>query len=207
MEKSSKSVKKQTRKVTKKKIFWNADKIVSLSAISISLFTLIILIYQARLLNRQFEVQRQQQYASVLPYLEIGPSFGNDYFQINIGNTGIGPAFIKDVYVMNSKERFSLDFYDYYTKYASQELQQSVGAVSYSRLYQGKVLQAGQIVKMISKTGDYDEVKNFSNFFIKQDSFKLVVEYASVYDERWIIDSDFPPNPMPKKEYILANEK
>ncbi|MDZ7897109.1 MAG: hypothetical protein U5N85_03645 [Arcicella sp.] len=45
--------------------FWNADKIVSLSAILISLATMTIYLYQTHLIGKQ-------QNASVMPYLRMG---------------------------------------------------------------------------------------------------------------------------------------
>ncbi len=58
------------------KKFWNADKIISLSAFVVSIATLLALMYQIRLsgkqnelAQRQQELVRKQQYASVLPYL------------------------------------------------------------------------------------------------------------------------------------------
>lgn len=79
----------------RKKSFWNADKIVSLSAMAIALFTLVVLLYQSNILERQYELTVKQQKASVLPYIFFGDSFSEDYYEIFIENKGMGPAFIK----------------------------------------------------------------------------------------------------------------
>ena len=58
-----------------KKIKWNSERILSLSAMSISFITLIIFIYQTNLMSKQ-------NYLSILPYLQLSTSNdseGNKY--------------------------------------------------------------------------------------------------------------------------------
>ena len=54
-----------------KKITWNADKVLSISAFVVSIATLLALLYQVRLAQNQVELVRKEQKASVLPYIEI----------------------------------------------------------------------------------------------------------------------------------------
>lgn len=182
----------------KNKSAWNANRIVSISAISISLFTLFILIYQSRLLSRQFELAQKQQYASVLPYLEIGPSFGSDYFRIILSNTGIGPAFIKDVYILYNDDKYALDLFQFLNEFATPA--DSLGQYGYSSLYTGRVLQPGTVHELIWSDASPFDAGKLRTFFIEKD-IVLVIEYASVYDERWILESTYPPIPIPKGEY------
>lgn len=181
----------------------NTNLIISLSAITISLFTLFILIYQSQLLSRQFELAQKQQFASVLPYLEIGPSFGLDYFHIILMNTGIGPAFIKDVYIYDNGEKYQLDLYGYITKFRTP--QDSLGQLRYSSLFPGRVIQAGNDFVLISSDASVRDAQQLRNFFMSRENFMLVIEYASVFDERWIIDSAFLSVPIPKDEYVLPS--
>jgi len=51
------------------KKFWNADKIVSISAMVISLGTLVVISYQTALINHQTEMIRHEQRIAVMPYL------------------------------------------------------------------------------------------------------------------------------------------
>ena len=78
--------------------FWNSDKIVSISAILISLATMAIYLYQTHLIKKQ-------QNASVMPYIRIMYSFDNDRFEVLVLNEGLGPAFIDEVntYYMGKK--------------------------------------------------------------------------------------------------------
>ena len=64
----------------------NTDKILGLSAMLISICTLIVFLYQTNLIKKQ-------QYMSVYPYLTLGNngSFTADY-EYSLTNNGIGPA-------------------------------------------------------------------------------------------------------------------
>ena len=64
---------------------FNADRIVSSIAMFIGLGSLFIIIYPTALL-------REQQKASVLPYLMILMVANNNETSIAVRNTGLGPA-------------------------------------------------------------------------------------------------------------------
>jgi hypothetical protein len=184
---------------TSKKKTWNTNRIIGLSAIAISLFTLFILIYQSRLLSRQFELAQRQQFASVLPYLEVGPSFGLDYFRITLSNTGIGPAFIKDVFVYYNDERHEMDLHRFLEKFSTPE--DSIVQIRYSSLFNGRVIQPGAELVLISADESPHHAAKLREFFMSKDSLIFGIEYASVYDERWVLESTYPPIPIPKDEY------
>ena len=79
-----------TYKMPRAKIKWNSDKLLSLSAISISFITLIIFIYQTNIMSRQ-------NYISIMPYLDLSTTNDvSDYhFELNLKNHGVGPAIIE----------------------------------------------------------------------------------------------------------------
>ena len=68
---------------------FNADKILAISAIAISVITAVVSGYQTK-------IMREQQYSSVWPYVQwdmtISPIEG---FDITVTNKGVGPAIIK----------------------------------------------------------------------------------------------------------------
>jgi hypothetical protein len=68
--------------------------LVSLSAVLLSLCGLFVSLYET-------SIMREEQYASVWPHVEIGPSVdGNDLsLAFRIQNTGVGPANIKAAYL------------------------------------------------------------------------------------------------------------
>ena len=76
----------------KKGIKWNSERILSLSAMSISIMTLVIFIYQTNLMSKQNDL-------SILPYLQVSTSNnseGNSYL-LSVQNHGVGPAIIESV--------------------------------------------------------------------------------------------------------------
>ena len=77
-----------------KKIKWNSNKILGISAMSISFLTLIIFIYQTNLMSKQ-------NYLSILPYLGISTSNNpaNSNYTISLDNFGVGPAIIESVHL------------------------------------------------------------------------------------------------------------
>ena len=69
--------------MSKTGIKWNAERLLSLSAMSMSFFTLLIFVYQTNLL-------RKQNYISILPYMDISTtnSEKEHTFEINLKNLG-----------------------------------------------------------------------------------------------------------------------
>ncbi|MBT8310320.1 MAG: hypothetical protein HKO72_01275, partial [Flavobacteriaceae bacterium] len=72
-----------------KKKFWNSERVVSFSAMFISLLTLFIFIKQTNIIERQSRL-------SALPYLMVETSNNSEdnTFEIEIVNHGVGPAII-----------------------------------------------------------------------------------------------------------------
>ncbi len=71
----------------------NYELVVAISALVISLFTVVIYIYQAQIMSEQHK-------DSVWPYVFSGKSINNnDGLSIKVYNKGIGPAIIKSVQV------------------------------------------------------------------------------------------------------------
>ncbi|MEO0789852.1 MAG: hypothetical protein AAFY36_14380, partial [Bacteroidota bacterium] len=92
------------------KPFWTSDRIVSMSAIFISLATLFVFVYQTNLI-------REQQHLSVYPHLSLGNAYsGSLNYQQVLSNEGIGPAFIEGIEVRDTsgKEYSSLSDYLFY---------------------------------------------------------------------------------------------
>ena len=76
------------------KFKWSSEKILGLTAMSISFITLIIFIYQTNLMNRQNHI-------SILPYLDMATTENKEEnrFELNLRNHGVGPAIIERVTV------------------------------------------------------------------------------------------------------------
>lgn len=186
--------KKRPYQAPRKKRFWNSDKIVSLSAMAIALFTLVVLIYQSNILGRQYDLTVKQQKASVLPYLAMGPSNKGDQYSVFLQNKGLGPAFIKGFYFQQKDTVYFLDnmleLYMGLTDNASDSLIDGI----YASVYNGMVIAPGESLEIIAITGPPKGVTPAANFlssYFGGDSLKFIIEYESVFEDGWVLGSDF----------------
>ncbi|WKN41960.1 hypothetical protein [Tunicatimonas pelagia] len=129
------------------KKFWNSEKIISLSAFIVSIATLLALMYQIRISSEQNELVRKQQYASVLPYVEIWPANRNSsHFSLSLVNNGIGPAFINEVRVVYEGQVYKNDPR---TFYYSKIIKTDTIQFGYADIIKGQVLPPGEARTMI----------------------------------------------------------
>lgn len=193
--------KKRYKPQPAKKKFWNADKIVSLSAMSIALFTLVVLLYQSHILDKQYQLTVKQQKASVLPRLMLASSWSDNSYEIFIQNKGLGPAFIKGLYV-NEKDsaHFLVSVKDYFDW---NNPENSVHRYTESGIIPGLVVSPGETIELLSVEDSAQIVKPLSKFFQKYfsgyRSSVFFVEYESVFGDSWVVESSF--NHFTKEEY------
>lgn len=170
------------------KKFWNSEKIISLSAFVVSIATLLALMYQIRLSGEQNELVRKEQYASVLPYLEIWPSSrSSTHFSLSIVNNGIGPAFINEVKVVYKGQEYEGDPN---TFYYSKIVEIDTILFGYGSVGKGHVLRAGEERSLIETNvsrADADKLKYwFGRPTADGERAKVEITYSSVYGERWV---------------------
>lgn len=176
--------------MSKFKIKWNSDKIVSLSAMSISILTLIIFIYQTNLMSKQ-------NYLSILPYVQISTSNdkANNTFSLDIKNHGVGPAIIESVIIYYKDEKHDLRDYDnnlYNYLKSEMKVLDSVNFFSTSTLDRGIAIPANSnynVFKVFESEKDYDLLTSSLENLIKQ-GLNYEITYRSIQDERWIIHSN-----------------
>lgn len=191
--------KKRYKPQPAKKKFWNADKIVSLSAMSIALFTLVVLLYQSHILNKQYEVTVKQQKAAVLPYIQFLAESGDNNFSISIKNKGLGPAFIKGLYI---KEKDST-FFHYNLKLLYEDNNSdTLYGYNAASILDGIVLSPGEAMELFSAEGGSSGLGPIEEFFynyFSRNSNMLFIEYESVFEDAWISNSFFQN--FTKEEY------
>jgi len=167
--------------------FWqDSNTMLTFSAIFISLVTLFILIYQTSLASRQFDLEQKQQLASVMPYVQIWTGYStNDEYTIIVENLGIGPAFIKKVNVHYQDSIYeNIDYPNFYYSLRDREEYGDYMGV-YSNIFMGSVIPADrQILHIKILKGDRPNI--WDDLFIS-DEIELEIEYASIYDERWVV--------------------
>ncbi len=184
------------------KKFWNADKIISLSAFVVSIATLLALMYQIRLsgeqnelAQRQQELVRKQQYASVLPYLElrIGTNNGNRLFEFMLYNNGVGPAFIEEIRTVYNGQVYPGPPSNFYREVILPDDKDTI-SLGISSIYEGNLIPAGRETAMLtaynysSTPNDRDRlVEWFGRPTDEPERARVEIVYSSVYGERWIV--------------------
>jgi hypothetical protein len=157
--------------------FWDADKFLSISAMLISVGTFATFIYQTNLIQKQ-------QYASVLPYLEIwnsNPESGK--YKLLLVNNGIGPAFIKDIKIHYEGKKYN---YDPSIFYEAVLYEKDSASFMSSNVFKGQVIPAGERVEMVVVNNSIKDASKLKQVFGNQTA-KIEIVYASVYEEKWRI--------------------
>ncbi|WP_299334537.1 hypothetical protein [uncultured Psychroserpens sp.] len=179
------------------KINWTTDKIMSTSALFISVISLIALLYQSYLAREENKLIQKQQSASVLPYLNQWYTDSNEKFQLVIGNKGVGPAFITKVELTldsiykfdNSDDLFRKLFKDH----------EGMDTIPYttSTLIKGFVLPANDQINIIEIRGQ-DNIAAFGKAMSKSD-IQYEITYEDVYGTMWILnDKENTPILLPE---------
>ena len=170
----------------KKKIKWDSDKIVSFSAILISLMTLVVFIYQT-------SIQREQQELSVLPYLSIyNSNIEGEGYSLVLENNGIGPAFIESVTTSYKDSIYNLDLPKFFFQKTS--ITDSIKNIQYSNIYKGLLIPAGKSHKMISSMDRSNGLKIRNVIYSDEfkDTFDLKIIYRSIYNKKWRVSLQKP---------------
>lgn len=159
-----------------------SDKIVAFVAIFISCLALAVSIVQTRLIQKQ-------SHAAVWPRLTNGQGFGPDYFEYSISNEGVGPAIISDIEYtyLDSSFYYIHDLIKYFGTLEARSLGSNFSLdFSYSNIYEGSVLGAGDEIDVYS-TKDSSCVQLALKYLTKTD---IRVDYCSIYDKCWSMKND-----------------
>lgn len=177
--------------------FWTTEKIFSLSAMMVSLLTLVVFIYQTNLI-------RQQQYMSVFPYLNLSNKYsGSLQYQYVLQNNGIGPALIDSVKITAPNGKIYNDLVNYLDDVIPSE--DSIWYL-HSNIRKGRLIPVDEAIPLIQlvspevlvnlgvkdTTGlpkntisDAEELWHILN----DDSLEIQIVYTSIYDEKWSLSN------------------
>lgn len=159
---------------------WNADKIVSLSAILISLMTLFVSLYQTAII-------RKQQRLSVLPYLAFGNyNTGGANYKLMLSNDGIGPAFIESVEITYKGKKYPYDLPVFFKEVVPKQTQQ-IKKLSHSNIFKGQMIPAGTKIALLEIKNSPEDGDKLYKLLQKlsKEKIQLKIIYRSVYEERW----------------------
>lgn len=156
-----------------------SEFIVSFSAIFVSVSTLFVYIYQARIMQKQ-------QHTSVLPYVEWLYNNAGNEFWISVENKGIGPAFVKGVTMKLDGEEVESN---------SALFKKLLGPIRFNfsnSTVDGRVISPGEKIEMVHV---YDTVQGraIDSLLLWDNSphkFSLEICYCSVYGDCWTTDGN-----------------
>ncbi|MBD2752363.1 hypothetical protein [Spirosoma validum] len=164
----------------KRKVVVTFDTYLSILAVVSSFCAIGITFYQAYL-------QRTQQYASVMPVLDL---YHTGRFDDNtsgsamtVSNFGLGPAFIDSVQYYYRKKRYD-NMYNL-TRDALAEEHVADSSLVISDLWRDKVIPQDEKIYLY-KTSDRHAAEQLHQSAGNMD---IVIYYRSVYNERWVMDS------------------
>lgn len=174
--------------MAKKKIKWNSERILSISAMSISFITLIIFIYQTNLMSKQ-------NYLSILPYLQLSTSNDpeSNSYSLSIQNYGVGPAIIESVKLQFRGKEYDLKDYDHYLfnfLVAQDQTLDSLTHVDNSTLNPGMAIPPNSNYQIFEVSTEMDYKTFLKSFVILEGDVSWEIKYKSIQNERWVIHND-----------------
>lgn len=186
------------------KVNWTTDKIMSTSALFISVLSLIGLLYQSYLAREENKLIQMQQSASVLPYLHQWYSEYEDNYKLIIGNKGVGPAFIKNVEITLDSIKTFDNTNDLFNEIFSTTEGFDTIPHNTSNLVNGFVLPANEHIQLVDIEGEAN-VEAFKNVLNKsQILFKIY--YEDVYGTKWLLSNLNDENESANIPILISSE-
>lgn len=173
--------------MSKVRIKWNAERFLSLSAMTISFITLLIFVYQTNLM-------RKQNYLSILPYLMLSTTDqgSEQTFELHLKNHGVGPAIIESVTIEYKSKTHDLADYedDLFLLLASivPELD-SIKNRSSSTLNKGMAIPANSDYHVFSVQNSPESYQLITQSLdrLLHEGLTYRITYRSIQNERWMI--------------------
>ncbi|MDB4293092.1 hypothetical protein N9954_06745 [Maribacter sp.] len=165
-----------------KKRFWTSDRIVSFSAISISLFTLLVFARQTSIIEKQSRL-------SALPYLNIETGYNpdEDYITLTLNNYGVGPAIIEEMKISYEGKTFEMDFASFLQTDFFQN--DSIAVLSSASIDKGLAIPANSERIAVKFGGSGDRYIKAGKFLrkLEKNDFDYEIIYSSIYEDKWRI--------------------
>ncbi|WP_422083801.1 hypothetical protein [Ulvibacterium sp.] len=188
----------------KKKVALNADRAIGASAILISLLTLFIFLYQTHLLKEQSRLSVRPRLSFSKNITQSMTVVDSDSIQstlINISlalrNNGLGPAIIESNRFVDRGNPYDiLTFFD--TVYP--KLRKYGVFTQITELKIGEALPASKTIDIFTyqyQRIDEDKINDYLNISEPYElPFEVHIEYSSLYEEKWIIQSNSEGHPI-----------
>lgn len=174
----------------KKKIKWNSERILSLSAMSISFITLIIFIYQTNLMSKQNDL-------SILPYLQVSESVHADSgsYVLSLKNHGVGPAILESVVMEYGGKRYDVKDYDNNLFQLLEDIDpelDSVRSLSISTLDKGIAIPSNTTYEVFTLSGSPSDFGFLTESLarLEETGLRYEIVYKSIQNEFWMIHNN-----------------
>ena len=177
-----------------KKINISTDRIIGLSAMLISLLTLIIFIYQTNII-------RTQSRLSVRPRIAINQSQNTQDSTINLSveiiNKGLGPAIIESIQIIHEQRKYDLDFPAFFKK-VYPDIYDFGNLINNTSLSKGSTLSPGESITLFTFSTKLSDLQDLIILLgaAEKYPFEIDIIYASIYDEQWRVNSEHHDHPI-----------
>lgn len=157
---------------------WNSEKVLSLSALVISLATLVTLMYQSK-------IMREHEENSSFPKLELWNNNLDTKYQLELKNTGLGPGILEDIKIAYKDSIYDLDPRGFARLYLDTvKFPYSLGT---STLVKGRIVQPGEKIWPIQILKDSAYKHPLVEIFGSGEA-NVIINYSSVYRQHWQIE-------------------
>jgi len=162
------------------------DRIIGVSAILISLITLIMFIHQTRIMHKQNRL-------SVMPRLGFTTSINmNDStmtYATVLKNKGIGPAIIHSSKIEYKGTTYETEM-SKFLNMQFPDLEKMGTFVVFNSISDGTAISEGESRTVFSYEFTQDKMVQIGEYIgvqAEEDElpFNVIIEYASIYDEKW----------------------
>lgn len=174
---------------------FNTDRILGLSAMMISLLTLIIFIYQTNLM-------RTQSRLSVTPRLSFQTNQKHTdsviIYSVAITNKGLGPAIVESIKILHEDRDYDLDFPEFFTQ-AYPDIGKYGELLNNMTMGKGSTLAPGEsniLYTFSTRLSRAEELLQYLNVKNDEMPFRIEVVYSSIYKEQWRVRDDDSGHPL-----------
>ncbi len=160
------------KKDNKKKFRFNVNVLLGLSAVFLSASALIVSIIQTTIF-------KEQQYATVWPYMQISAFFSGDSYSYGLENKGVGPAIIKDFTYSYQGKNYSSTREVFTALFGA-----GVKGVGYSAITKDYVFKSGESIAVLTIDMPDSLIQGYISKWEGAD-LQLQVIYSDVYGNCW----------------------
>ncbi|UFH53819.1 hypothetical protein [Spirosoma sp. KNUC1025] len=154
----------------------NIELLLGISATFLSLAALVVSIFQTK-------IARDQQQASVWPFLQTLQSNLDQEFHYGLENKGVGPAIIKEYKLSYRGKAYP----DIQALFFDQIGRRTPGGKGFSGVASGAVFKPGESLDLLFVGGN-DSIIQRTEAMLIDTSFRLQIQYADVYGNCWQLD-------------------